>query len=270
MLKKLKQVSIVTGTLLLVGLSTTFANPVDNSKEINQTKIIQNKVIQQDTSKKVTPKEATKEVPKETIKEVSKDVNKNTTVKDTNNIKDTNSIKDANVKDNSIKNTSIKNTNIKDTNIKETNVIKETPKSVEEPVKLTYNNGKENLASYKEITQPTVVKDNAAEVAQQEMNKRHSVLQNVLPAALAVGAVYVGQHNWGDIQNKVGVDRVAHFACSYIINDQLQRTFKMSPFMATLTTIAIGAAKEKWIDNKWDNGDFAADCLGAFVADIRF
>lgn len=248
MLKKLKRVSIVTGTLLLVGLSTTFANPVDNSKEINQTKIIQTKVIQQDTSKKVTSKGTTKEISKGTTKEVSKNVNKNTSVKDTNSIKDTN----------------VKNTNIKD------NSIKETSKSVEEQTKLTYNNGKENLANYKEITQPTVVKNNAAEVAQQEINKQHNIMKNLIPAAVAVGTVYVGSHNWGDLQNKVGVDRVAHFACSYIINDQLQKTCKMSPFMATLTTIAIGAAKEKFVDNKWDNGDFAADCLGAFVADIRF
>lgn len=243
MLKNLKRVSIITGTLLLVGLSTTFANPVNNSEEINQTKVIQTKVIQQDVSKKVAPKETIKEVSKETIKETSKDVNKNITVKNTNSIKDTN------IKDNS---------------------IKETSKSVEEQTKLTYNNGKENLANYKEITQPTVVKNNAAEVAQQEINKQHNIMKNLIPAAVAVGTVYVGSHNWGDLQNKVGVDRVAHFACSYIINDQLQKTCKMSPFMATLTTIAIGAAKEKFVDNKWDNGDFAADCLGAFVADIRF
>ena len=243
MLKNLKRVSIITGTLLLVGLSTTFANPVNNSEEINQTKVIQTKVIQQDVSKKVTPKETIKEVSKETIKETSKDVNKNITVKNTNSIKDTN------IKDNS---------------------IKETSKSVEEQTKLTYNNGKENLANYKEITQPTVVKNNAAEVAQQEMNEQHNIMKNLIPAAVAVGTVYVGSHNWGDLQNKVGVDRVAHFACSYIINDQLQKTCKMSPFMATLTTIAIGAAKEKFVDNKWDNGDFAADCIGTFVADIRF
>jgi hypothetical protein len=44
----------------------------------------------------------------------------------------------------------------------------------------------------------------------------------------------------------------------------------MSPFAATLTTIAIGAAKEKWVDNKWDQGDFTADCLGAMVVNIKF
>jgi hypothetical protein len=44
----------------------------------------------------------------------------------------------------------------------------------------------------------------------------------------------------------------------------------MTKLEATLTTIAIGAAKEKWVDNKWDGGDFTADCLGALTANIKF
>lgn len=35
-------------------------------------------------------------------------------------------------------------------------------------------------------------------------------------------------------------------------------------------TIAIGAAKEKWIDNKWDGGDFTADCIGVLLYHIEF
>ena len=88
-------------------------------------------------------------------------------------------------------------------------------------------------------------------------------------AAATVGTLYVGSHNWHDLQDKVGVDRAAHFAVSYIINDQLQKNAKMSPFAATLTTIAIGAAKEKFVDNKWDQGDFTADCLGAMVVNVK-
>ena len=108
--------------------------------------------------------------------------------------------------------------------------------------------------------------------ASDEINKdfqKHKALMGVGVAALAVGAIYVGSHNWHDLQDKVGVDRVAHFGVSYIINDQLQAA-GMTKLEATLTTIAIGAAKEKWVDNKWDGGDFTADCLGALAANISF
>jgi hypothetical protein len=105
--------------------------------------------------------------------------------------------------------------------------------------------------------------------------KEYKKSKSVIPAVAAVatvGALYVGSHNWHDLQNKVGVDRVAHFGVSYIICDQLQRNFGMNKFWACTTTIAIGAGKEKWVDNKWDGGDFAADCAGAMLAlvDIKF
>ena len=108
--------------------------------------------------------------------------------------------------------------------------------------------------------------------ASDEINKdfqKHKALMGVGVAALAVGAIYVGSHNWHDLQDKIGVDRVAHFGVSYIINDQLQAA-GMTMLEATLTTIAIGAAKEKWVDKKWDGGDFTADCLGALTANIKF
>jgi hypothetical protein len=100
-----------------------------------------------------------------------------------------------------------------------------------------------------------------------EYKKSHPIMPAAV-AAVSVGALYVGSHNWHDLQDKVGVDRVAHFGVSYIINDQLQKNCGMNKFWATTTTIAIGAAKEKWVDNKWDNGDFAADCLGALMVNI--
>lgn len=66
----------------------------------------------------------------------------------------------------------------------------------------------------------------------------------------------------GDISDDIGVDRVAHFGVSYLICDQLHRNCGMNKFWSAVTTIAIGAAKEKWIDDHFDNGDFAADCAG--------
>jgi hypothetical protein len=102
-----------------------------------------------------------------------------------------------------------------------------------------------------------------------EAHKEYKARITLGLAAAAVTAAYVGSHNWSDMQNKVGVDRVAHFGVSYIICDQLQAA-GMNKFWATTTTVAIGAAKEKWIDNKWDKGDFTADCLGAICATIKF
>jgi hypothetical protein len=73
-----------------------------------------------------------------------------------------------------------------------------------------------------------------------------------------------------DIRDNVGADRAAHFAVSYLINDQLARHTKMSAFERFLTVAAIGAAKELIVDDRWDSGDFAADCLGALVYEIKF
>lgn len=73
-----------------------------------------------------------------------------------------------------------------------------------------------------------------------------------------------------DIQDNVGADRAAHFAVCYLINDQLARHTKMSALERFLTVAAIGAVKEAVIDERWDSGDFAADCLGAICYEIKF
>jgi len=73
-----------------------------------------------------------------------------------------------------------------------------------------------------------------------------------------------------DSINDIGVDRFAHAGVSYIINDQLKRNAHFNPFWAATTTLAIGAAKEAWIDDHFDRGDFAADCAGVLMYQIRF
>lgn len=73
-----------------------------------------------------------------------------------------------------------------------------------------------------------------------------------------------------NIADSVGIDRFAHFGISYVINDQLKRNAGFNDFWAAATTLAIGAAKEKWIDKQWDNGDFAADCAGVLFYQIKF
>lgn len=67
----------------------------------------------------------------------------------------------------------------------------------------------------------------------------------------------------------IGVDRVAHAACSYVICDQLQHA-GMNKFWASAATLAIGAAKEQWIDDHFDSGDFAADCAGVLFWQTKF
>jgi hypothetical protein len=86
----------------------------------------------------------------------------------------------------------------------------------------------------------------------------------LVPTSCSAGNVF------HDLQDKVGADRAAHFAVCYLINDQLARHTKMSALERFLTVAAIGAAKEVFIDKQWDNGDFAADCLGALVYEIKF
>ena len=68
----------------------------------------------------------------------------------------------------------------------------------------------------------------------------------------------------------IGVDRFAHAGLSYVINDQLHRNAHFNRFWATTTTLAIGAAKEAFIDDHFDRGDFAADCAGVFMYQVKF
>lgn len=73
-----------------------------------------------------------------------------------------------------------------------------------------------------------------------------------------------------DAFDTVGVDRFAHAGVSYIINDQLHRNCHFNRFWAAATTLAIGAAKEVWMDDHFDRGDFAADCAGVLMYQVRF
>ncbi len=68
----------------------------------------------------------------------------------------------------------------------------------------------------------------------------------------------------------VGVDRFAHAGVSYVINDQLRRNCHFNRFWAATTTLAIGAAKEAFVDDNFDCGDFAADAAGVLMYQIKF
>ena len=73
-----------------------------------------------------------------------------------------------------------------------------------------------------------------------------------------------------DAIDTVGVDRFAHAGVSYVINDQLHRNCHFNRFWAATATLAIGAAKEAWIDRNFDRGDFAADCAGVLMYQVKF
>lgn len=72
-----------------------------------------------------------------------------------------------------------------------------------------------------------------------------------------------------DVIDTVGVDRFAHAGISYVINDQLHRNCHFNRFWAATTTLAIGAVKEA-LDDNFDHGDFAADCAGVLMYQIKF
>ena len=93
----------------------------------------------------------------------------------------------------------------------------------------------------------------------------------VATAALAMLAPTVcSAQAVNDAIGAVGVDRFAHLGVSYIINDQLRRNAHFNPFWAATATLAIGAAKEAWIDEHFDRGDFAADAAGVLLYQVRF
>lgn len=75
---------------------------------------------------------------------------------------------------------------------------------------------------------------------------------------------------WHDIQSEIGEDKFAHAGMSYIVCDQLQRNAGFNPFWAGFTTLAIGFAKEKLIDNHFDAGDMIADTVGVWMYQVKF
>ena len=90
-----------------------------------------------------------------------------------------------------------------------------------------------------------------------------AALAMIAPAMCSAQAV-------NDAIGAVGVDRFAHMGVSYIINDQLHRSCHFNRFWSAATTLAIGAAKEAWIDDHFDRGDFAADAAGVLLYQVRF
>ena len=95
------------------------------------------------------------------------------------------------------------------------------------------------------------------------------LLMMVIMSVMLTAPTICSANGWHDAQDSIGVDKFAHAACSYVICDQLQHA-GMNRFWAGTTTIALGAAKERWIDDHWDSGDFAADCAGVLMYEIKF
>ena len=73
-----------------------------------------------------------------------------------------------------------------------------------------------------------------------------------------------------DAQDKIGTDKLCHFAWGYVINDQLKRHTKMSALERALCVAGIAVAKERFVDNHFDGGDAFATCLGGISYEIKF
>ena len=95
------------------------------------------------------------------------------------------------------------------------------------------------------------------------------LLMMVIMSVMLTAPTICAASGWHDAQDSIGVDKFAHAACSYVICDQLQHA-GMNRFWASATTLALGAVKEQWIDDHWDSGDFAADCAGVLMYEIKF
>lgn len=65
-------------------------------------------------------------------------------------------------------------------------------------------------------------------------------------------------------------DKAAHFGVSYMLSDQLKRHTKMTTLERIGTVLAIGYAKEQWIDSNFDKNDFAADMAGVLFYEVHF
>lgn len=92
----------------------------------------------------------------------------------------------------------------------------------------------------------------------------------VLSIMVTLSAQVFAAENLHDLQYKVEVDKVAHFSCSYIIRDQLERNCKFSPGMSIVTTLFLGYVKERWVDDPFDHGDMNAYIAGTLFYSVKF
>ena len=69
------------------------------------------------------------------------------------------------------------------------------------------------------------------------------------------------------LQDKIGMDKIAHFGAGYIIADQLKKHTKMSALERSLTVATLATIKEA-TDSKFDTNDILATMLGATFLQI--
>lgn len=67
-----------------------------------------------------------------------------------------------------------------------------------------------------------------------------------------------------DIQDDIGVDKIAHFGIGYLASNELQHV-GMSKFEAVLTVSFLAYAKEKWIDDDFSKSDIAYGVIGSMI-----
>ena len=96
------------------------------------------------------------------------------------------------------------------------------------------------------------------------------ILMMVIMSVMLTAPTICAANGWQDAQNNIGTDKAAHFGCSYVINYQLHRYTNWTPLQRFIAVAAVGAIKEGLIDDHWDGRDFAADCAGALVYEVKF
>ena len=69
------------------------------------------------------------------------------------------------------------------------------------------------------------------------------------------------------IQDKIGMDKIAHFGAGYIIDNELKRYTKMTDFERVMTVAAVATIKEA-TDSKFDKNDIFATVLGALGCNL--
>lgn len=70
-------------------------------------------------------------------------------------------------------------------------------------------------------------------------------------------------------QDRIGVDKFAHFGAGYVISDLLKGDKKLKWEDRLLIVTALAAAKEEFIDHNWDRKDFWATVAGGVLSELK-
>ena len=67
---------------------------------------------------------------------------------------------------------------------------------------------------------------------------------------------------FGNLQDKIGTDKIAHFGAGYLVNNELRRHTKLTEFERNMVVLGLAVGKEL-TDQKFDKNDIIATMLGS-------